>query len=110
MSWVPKGCRAVARHGRRALASFVPRLHPTNGQDDLRSADTQSDRGEGHDTYDTRSHATPASPRTHGALAAVGCRTFPNARGARHVKTTGPTAPRGTFFRMTMPAPGLHAV
>src|SRR5438132_6979446 len=53
MSWVPKGCRAVARHGRRALASFVPRLHPTNGQDDLRSADAQSDRGEGYDTYDT---------------------------------------------------------
>src|SRR5919198_7737 len=72
MSWVSKGCRTVARHGRRALASFVLRLHPTNGQDDLRSADAQSDRGEGHDTYDTRSHTTPASPRTHGALAAVG--------------------------------------
>src|SRR5439155_26725581 len=89
MSWVPKGCRAVVRHGRRAFASFVPWLHPTNGQDDLRSADTQSDRGEVYDTYDTRSHTAPASPRTHGALAAVGAvplRT-PVGHGARRLQS-----------------------
>src|SRR5712691_1590822 len=89
MSWVPKGCRAVARHGRRALASFVLRLHPTHGQDDLRSADAQSARREGHDTYDTRSHTTPASPGAHGTLAAVGAVPFrtPVGHGARRLQS-----------------------
>src|SRR5215475_858664 len=89
MPWVPKGCSAVARHARCALASFVPRLHPTEWTDDLRSAGAQSDRREGHDTYNARSHTTPASPGAHGPLAAVGAVPFrtPVGHGARRLQS-----------------------